>query len=78
VQETDADLELVSSPVSYIAGVNDVSLQLFERSVPGIDEVISRDLGAALGLEFDRQALYGSGAGTRRRSCSCATKQESR
>jgi HK97 family phage major capsid protein len=61
VQETDLDVAVVSAPIGLIAGQNDVSRQLFERSVLGIDDVLARDLGRALAIEMDRQLVSGSG-----------------
>lgn len=62
IQETDIDTESVTSSLVTIAGMNDVSLQAIERTFPGMDEIIYRDLLAAHDGELDRQLLAGSGS----------------
>jgi HK97 family phage major capsid protein len=62
VQETDADSETYSVDIRTIAGQNDVSRQLLERSRPGMDTVIFRDLMRAYDGELDRQLFAGSGS----------------
>ena len=62
VSETDADSQTVTVPVNTIAGMNDMSLQAFERTAPGWDMVIADDLRAAHDAEMDRQCLSGTGA----------------
>lgn len=47
--------------VNTIGGYNDVSLQLLDRSDPGIDVVIFRDLIGAYDSELDRQLIAGGG-----------------
>jgi hypothetical protein len=47
--------------VNTIAGQNDVSRQLLERSQPGIDEVIFGDLMADYDAKLDTQLLSGTG-----------------
>lgn len=62
LSETDLDTETYSVPVRTIAGLNDVSRQLFDRSQPGIDEVIFRDLLEAHDAYLDTQLLSGTGS----------------
>lgn len=62
VSETDADSQTVSVPVRTIAGMNDMSLQAFERTAPGFDMVVAEDLRAAYDAELDRQLSQGTGA----------------
>jgi HK97 family phage major capsid protein len=61
VSETDLDSEVYSVNVNTIAGQNDVSRQLLERSQPGIDEVIFGDLMADYDAKLDTQLLSGAG-----------------
>lgn len=60
--ETDHVSTQISVPVVTIAGLNDVSKQLFDRSDPGIDMIIFADLRAAYDAALDRQLLSGAGA----------------
>lgn len=62
LSETDADSQTVSVPVRTIAGMNDMSLQAFERTAPGFDMVVAEDLRAAYDAELDRQLSQGTGA----------------
>jgi HK97 family phage prohead protease len=55
------DSELAASPVGYLAGKVTVSQQALDRSLPGLDLVIARDLGAALGAVVDAQVIAGTG-----------------
>jgi len=50
-------------PVVTIAGQQDVSRQTLERGVPGLDQLVYRDLVGAYAAELDRQTLAGSGTG---------------
>lgn len=61
VSETDIVETVMSVPVRTIAGQQDVSQQLFDRSDPGIDHVIFADLRSAYDTELDRQLLNGAG-----------------
>lgn len=61
VQETDATDTAISVPVRTIAGQQDFSRQLFDRSTPGVDSIIGADLEAAYNTAIDVQALSGSG-----------------
>jgi HK97 family phage major capsid protein len=62
VSETDADSQTVNVPVRTIAGMNDMSLQAFERTAPGFDMIVAEDLRAAYDAELDRQCSQGTGA----------------
>lgn len=44
VQETDAVLDTIAADVKTIAGMQDVSQQLVDRGVPGVDGVVFADL----------------------------------
>jgi HK97 family phage major capsid protein len=60
VQETDATTNTVTVYVRTIAGQQDISQQLLDRSDPAFDAVIFRDLLNAYDAELDRQCLHGS------------------
>lgn len=62
VSETDFVSAQLNTSVRTIAGMSDVSIQLFERSQPGIDVVIADDLARAYTTEFDRQLVNGQTA----------------
>jgi Phage capsid family len=62
VQETDPTSALASSNKALISGQVDVSRQLLEFSRPGIDEVLSLDLGNDTGLKIDQQLIAGTNA----------------
>ncbi len=62
VSETDHVSTQISVPVVTIAGLNDVSKQLFDRSDPGIDQIIFMDLLSAYNTALDTQLLSGSGS----------------
>jgi HK97 family phage prohead protease len=53
---------LESEPVVTIVGYNDASRQLVDRSDPGIDAVLARELGRAYGAKLDSQILTGAGS----------------
>jgi HK97 family phage major capsid protein len=61
VQETDATDTSISIPVRTIAGQQDVSRQLLDRSIPGVDSIILADLAADYATKLDVQTLNGSG-----------------
>ena len=63
VSETDMVEGVVSTPVRTIAGQQDVSTQLLERSDPGIDQVLFRELTDAYDTALDNQLLNGNGSG---------------
>jgi HK97 family phage major capsid protein len=48
--------------VKTAAGQQDMSIQLFERSLPGMDEVIAGGLAAAHATQVDNQVINGSDA----------------
>jgi HK97 family phage major capsid protein len=60
VQETDAAFDTIAGDVKTIAGMQDVSQQLVDRSVPGIDEVIFADLAKALAVNLDTAVINSS------------------
>lgn len=60
VQETDATTNVVTVYVRTIAGQQDISQQLLDRSDPAFDAVIFRDLLNAYDAELDRQLLHGA------------------
>ncbi len=62
VSETDIDTQTVTADLVTIAGMNDVSLQVLERTFPGLDQVIYRDLLADYDEQLDTQLLSGSAA----------------
>lgn len=62
VQETDLVSTQLDVPVVTIAGLNDVSKQLFDRSDPGIDQIIFADLRADYDAKLDTQLISGSGS----------------
>lgn len=55
----DADAQV---PVATIAGIQNGSLQLFERSAPGFDSVLARELGEAVATALDAQIINGTGS----------------
>jgi len=61
VQETDAATTDITIPVRTIAGQQDLSRQAFERTQPGLDEVLFADLAADYATKLDVQLLSGSG-----------------
>jgi HK97 family phage major capsid protein len=63
VSETDATTGIVSVGVKTVAGQQDVSQQLLDRSQPGIDQILFADLRADYNLRLDLQCLVGSGSG---------------
>jgi len=63
VSKTDATSDQYSVNVRTIAGQQDISLQLLERSAsPGFDQMIFRDLALAHATELDRELLVGASA----------------
>jgi HK97 family phage major capsid protein len=57
VSETDAAFGTVAGDVKTVAGLQDVSQQLVDRGVPGIDEVIFADLAKALAVNLDTAVI---------------------
>lgn len=62
VSETDVTSDQISVYVRTIAGQQDVSLQLLERSNPAFDQIIFRDLALAHATELDRECIRGAAA----------------
>jgi len=62
VSSTDISTTTVTAPMVTVAGQNDISRQVLERSFPGLDMVIFRDLQHAYDAELDRQLIVGSGS----------------
>jgi HK97 family phage major capsid protein len=62
VQETDPTTTSVTANVRTIAGMVDMSTQLFEFSSPGMDEILFRDLARDYATKLDVQVISGSGA----------------
>jgi HK97 family phage major capsid protein len=62
VTETDATTTSVTANVRTIAGMQDISTQLFEIPQPGLDEVLFRDLAADYATKLDVQVISGSGS----------------
>ena len=62
VSETDIHTESLSVPVRTIAGQNDVSIQAFERTFPGMDFWVFEDLRADYDEQLDTQLLAGTGS----------------
>jgi hypothetical protein len=61
-QETNADDTLLTVGVRTIAGQQDLSIQAFERTAPGWDQVIARDLVDAYDAYLDTQLISGTGS----------------
>lgn len=61
ISETNVVEALLTVPVRTIAGLQDVSRQLLDRSDPGIDQVIFRDLRESYDAQLDSQLLNGAG-----------------
>jgi HK97 family phage major capsid protein len=57
VQSTDAAFDTIAADVKTVAGMQDVSLQLVDRSLPGVDEVIFTDLSKAYNVLLDSNVL---------------------
>jgi HK97 family phage prohead protease len=63
ISETDLVEELVSNPVALVAGMSNVSQQLFDNADPSlVDAYLAGELGRALGTAVDQQILAGTGA----------------
>lgn len=57
VSETDAVTAEITLTVRTIAGMQDISRQAFERSDPGLDQVIGADLAADYAVRLDTHLL---------------------
>ena len=64
---TDPSTALVSADIITVAGQNDVDRQLFDRALPGLDSVLARELGKALGAAIETEILNGPGTALRLR-----------
>lgn len=62
VSETDATTNVVTTYVRTIAGQQDISQQLLDRSEPAFDQVIFRDLVKAYDADLNRQLISGVAA----------------
>jgi HK97 family phage major capsid protein len=62
VSSTDIATTTVTATMATIAGQQDISRQAIERSFPGLDMVIFRDLLHAYDGQLDSQLLNGTGA----------------
>lgn len=62
VSETDRVSTQLDVPVVTIAGLQDMSKQLFDRSEPGIDMIVFADLRNAYDAALDTQLLSGTGS----------------
>ena len=60
--ETDVDGTLLTVGVRTIAGQNDFSVQAFERTMPGMDQLIFSDLRGAYDQYLDTQLISGTGS----------------
>jgi HK97 family phage major capsid protein len=60
VDETDATFGTVAADVKTIAGLQDVSQQLLDRSVPGVDQIIFADLAGAYNTSLDTAVINSS------------------
>lgn len=63
VSSTDLTTGSYSVGVKTVAGQQDLSQQLLDRSVPGIDVVIYEELTGRYAIALDQQVLAGSGSG---------------
>jgi HK97 family phage major capsid protein len=57
VSETDATFDTISGDVKTSAGLQDVSQQLVDRGVPGVDSVIFADLAKAYAVVLDTAVI---------------------
>src|SRR2546429_620505 len=62
VSETDVTSDSKTYTVSEIAGLQDMSRQVFERSLPGMDYVLFADLRAAYNAKLSDALYNGSGS----------------
>ncbi len=56
----------MQTPITTIAGDNDLSQQILDRTSPNMDTFIAAELGRALGEAIDKAILNGSGSGQTR------------
>jgi len=62
VSETDPVTDTIAANVTTVAGFVDLSVQAFERSAPGLDQVIIQDLSRAYTDKLDSLAINGTGS----------------
>lgn len=62
LSETDIDSDQLTVNIRTIGGLQDMTLQLWERSDPGMDQVIFSELTALYDQRVDLQVLSGSGS----------------
>ncbi len=62
VSETDPVTDTIAANVITVAGFVDTSVQVFERSVPGLDSVLVQDLSRAYTDKLDSLAINGTGS----------------
>lgn len=62
VSSTDPTTDAVTANVVTIAGQVDLSRQSWERSAPGLDQVLSDDLGRAYHAKVEQQVVNGTGS----------------
>ncbi len=62
VSETDPVTDTIACSVITVAGFVDTSVQAFERSAPGLDQVIIQDLSRAYTDKLDSLAINGTGS----------------
>lgn len=63
VQNTDATTQILTIPVCTVAGYNDLSRQIVERSEPGLDLLIVEDLLKDYNKRVNSYVVNGTGAG---------------
>lgn len=62
LSETDIDTDQLTVNIRTIGGLQDMTLQLWERSDPGIDQIIMAELMGLYDQRLDLQVLAGTGA----------------
>jgi HK97 family phage major capsid protein len=62
VQSTDPTTSIVTVTVNTVAGNNDLSRQLFDRMLPGFDQVLLGDLAADYNTRLNIGVLSGNGS----------------
>jgi len=60
VSETDATFTTAAADVKTIAGMQDVSQQLLDRSIPGVDQIIGQDLARSYAQTLDTAVISSS------------------
>jgi len=62
VAEQDPTSALADVPTATIAGQLELSRQLYDFSMPGADQWVAAELGAAYAATLEQQLISGSGA----------------